>query len=111
MANKPRIKMPIEQRAKIFSPFSALKGLNEALAEKEKVREPKKVISEDMAAKIDYTLKNLKPKQILTVIFYDKTEERYLQLTGTLTAVKEAKGKLIIENFPIDFDDLYDVVI
>lgn len=38
MATKPRYPMPISQRAKQFMPFSALKGLNEALALKEKER-------------------------------------------------------------------------
>ncbi len=36
MANKPRHKMPVEERAKQFMPFAALKGLPEALAAKEK---------------------------------------------------------------------------
>lgn len=35
MASKPRNKMPIEERAKQFMPFAALKGLPEALAAKE----------------------------------------------------------------------------
>lgn len=35
MANKPGNKMPIEERAKQFMPFAALKGLPEALAAKE----------------------------------------------------------------------------
>jgi len=109
VANRPRVRMPIEQRAKIFSPFAALKGLYEALAEKERVREPRKEISEDMEEKINYTLKNLKTNQVLTVVYYDKNEEKYIQLTGMLTAVKEEKRELIIENFSIDFDDLYDV--
>lgn len=36
MANKPKHKMPIEERAKQFMPFAALKGLPEALAAREK---------------------------------------------------------------------------
>ena len=37
MANKPRMKMPVSERAKQFMPFSALKGLDEALREKERI--------------------------------------------------------------------------
>ena len=37
MANKPRMKMPASDRAKQFMPFSALKGLDEALREKERI--------------------------------------------------------------------------
>ena len=36
MANKPENKMPLSERAKQFLPFAALKGLPEALAEKER---------------------------------------------------------------------------
>ena len=35
MASKPKTKMPISERAKQFMPFSALKGLDEAIAKKE----------------------------------------------------------------------------
>ena len=37
MASKPKNKMPIEERAKQFMPFAALRGLPDALAAKEKV--------------------------------------------------------------------------
>lgn len=39
MAVNKRVKMDIGNRAKQFMPFAALKGLPEALAEKEKLRE------------------------------------------------------------------------
>ena len=35
VANRPKNKMPISERAKQFMPFSALKGLDEAIAKKE----------------------------------------------------------------------------
>ena len=36
MASKPKAPMPPAERAKQFLPFAALKGLQEALAEKER---------------------------------------------------------------------------
>ncbi len=39
MAVNKRVKMDISNRAKQFMPFAALKGLPEALAEKERQRE------------------------------------------------------------------------
>lgn len=48
MANRPRSRMPIEDRAKQFMPFAALKGLPEALAAKEKAVAPKTGLSEEM---------------------------------------------------------------
>ncbi len=32
MASRPKNKMPVQERAKQFMPFSALKGLDEAIA-------------------------------------------------------------------------------
>ena len=42
MNSQKRRKMPVEDRAKQFMPFDALKGFREALAEKEKLVEEKK---------------------------------------------------------------------
>ena len=53
MASKPKHKMPIEDRAKQFMPFAALKGLPEALAAKEKDTVPKIELSGEMAEELD----------------------------------------------------------
>lgn len=53
MASKPKHKMPIEDRAKQFMPFAALKGLPDALAAKEKITVPKTELSEEMAEESD----------------------------------------------------------
>ena len=49
MASENREKMPIEQRAKLFMPFAALRGLEEALEKKreEMLKENKIILSED----------------------------------------------------------------
>ena len=39
-----RVKMPVSERAKQFMPFSALKGLDEALSEQEIIAEERTVI-------------------------------------------------------------------
>ena len=44
------------QRAKQFAPFSALKGLEEALAEKEREYEPQAELSDDAAEELDRCL-------------------------------------------------------
>lgn len=49
MAKKPTHKMSIENRAKQFMPFAALKGLEEALEKKEKEIELKNSISSSYA--------------------------------------------------------------
>ena len=51
--------MPASRWAKIFSPFDALKGFNEAVAAKEVQYEYKRELLEDDAAELDRKLDHL----------------------------------------------------
>lgn len=110
MANRPKKAMPKAERAKIFAPFAALKGLDEALAEKEKVRVPKKEISEDMAEEINRVLKNLNRGEVVTVIYYDNAEMQYRQLTGEFIKIDKIKDILQINWDSVKLEDLYSIV-
>lgn len=109
--HKPLNKMPISERAKQFAPFSALKGFEKAIADKEKIRVPKKELSSDRIEEINNTLKNITPGSILTVIYYSNKDENYIQLTGALSKTDEKKGILQIINTEIPFEDIYDIII
>lgn len=102
--------MPNSQRAKQFAPFDAVVGLRAALKEKEKIKVPKKVISDDMAEEIDRTLKSLHTGDIITVVYYDEIGEEYLQITGRITAIDYCKKIIKIESRPIDFNEIYSIV-
>lgn len=111
MANRPRKRMPISERAKIFAPFAALKGLNEALKEKEKIRVAKKELSEDMAEELNTALKALSIGDIATVVYYNNTEMQYFQLTGNISKI-DTLNRIIQINFKkIPFDDLLKILI
>ena len=103
--------MPISERAKIFAPFSALKGLSEALAAKEKVRVPKKELSDDMAEQLDKALKDLKTGEVITIIYYNNKEQEYIQLTGKLIKIDQLDRTLNFENLSVLFEDLYKIVL
>ncbi|MBQ1989036.1 MAG: YolD-like family protein, partial [Clostridia bacterium] len=76
-----RAKMPPLQRAKQFAPFDALTGLRIALKEKEKIRVPKKIISEDKAEEINRILLSMKIGDEITAIYYDDSQEQYICLS------------------------------
>ena len=59
MANKPKQKMPIADRAKQFMPFSALKGLEEALKTKERQIVDKKELSEELSRELSRNLSEI----------------------------------------------------
>ena len=105
-----RAKMPPNQRAKIFAPFDALTGLRQALKEKEKIRVPRKEISEDMAEKIDRHIKILELGKIITVVWYNEIEQNYIQITGEIVKFDAQKRFIQIEKMYIYFDDIYSIV-
>lgn len=104
MANKVRPKMSVENRAKQFMPFAALRGLPEALALKEKIVVEKIELTEDMAAELDWNMQSLEVGNIVTAVYFCKDE--YIKKTGMLSRIdKEARVLQIVET-KIHFDDL-----
>ena len=111
MVKKQRAKMSPSQRAKQFAPFDAFTGLRQALKEKEKIRVPRKELSEDMAVEIDGILKILETGKIVTVVWYNSIEENYIQITGEVKGINAQKRYLQIEAIYIYFDDIYSIAI
>ena len=100
MPSKPKQKMPIEERAKQFMPFSAFK---------EKIIVPKKELTQDYAEELNLKLKSLKAGSIITVVYYCK--EEYIKLTGMIAKINYDSRIIQIVNTQIPFDDLLDIII
>lgn len=107
MAGRPRVKMSREQRAKQFMPFAALKGLPEALAEKERIVVSKVELSEEMAAELDRKMHLLEKGKVATVVYF--AQDEYLKKTGMVARVDASARILQIVNEKISFDDILDV--
>lgn len=102
-----RRKMDRANRAKQFMPFDALKGLREAVAEKERIIVPKRNLSEDQKEELDWKLKQLQKKDIITAEFFQNGE--YVQVTGMVTGIDNARRTLEIVNTKISFSDISDL--
>lgn len=100
-------KMDRADRAKQFMPFDALRGLREALAEKERIIAPRADLSDDARETLDYKLSQVERNKIITVIYYDNGE--YLKLTGMVSRLDMTAGILKIVNTKIQFKDIYDI--
>ena len=74
--------MPPSKRAKQFAPFQALKGLNEAIANKERLITPRRELTEDSIAEINRVLINLTSGSLVTAVYYCDFAQEYQQLTG-----------------------------
>ncbi len=107
MANKPKHKMPIEERAKQFMPFAALRGLPDALAVKEKVLVPKIELSPEMEEELDWQMHLLKKGEMAMVVYFDKGE--YIKITGLVARIDVTSRLLQIVNTKIPFADILQV--
>lgn len=108
MATKTlRPKMSVENRAKQFMPFAALKGLPEALACKERVVVEKIELTEDMAAELDWNMRGLEAGMMVTVIYFCKDE--YVKKTGIVSRIDRDARVLQVVGCKIRFDDLFVV--
>ena len=102
-----RNRMSRQDRAKQFMPFSALKGYELALREKEKVIVPKMELTEDMAEELDRKLHQIKVRQLVTIIFY--SDDVYQKKTGMVSKLETDLRYIKIVNTRISFDDIYDI--
>lgn len=104
---KVRPKMPRQERAKQFMPFSALKGYKEALRSKEKVVVSKADLSDEYKEELDRKLRLIQKNDIVTVVYYNKNE--YIKISGMVSRIDKTSRILKIVNTKISFDDLYDI--
>ena len=107
MASKPKHPMSVQERAKQFMPFAALKGLPEALACKEKIMVPKIELSPEMAEELDRNMHLLEKGKMATVIYFHQDE--YLKVTGMVARIDVTCRLLQIVNTKICFDDILDI--
>lgn len=97
----------MENRAKQFVPFAALKGYEEALRAKEKIVVEKIELSEEKKAELDFKLHQVKHNDIIAVVYFYKDE--YLKIEGMVSRLDKDARILKIVNTKIPFDDIYDI--
>ncbi len=109
-------RMPIAERAKIFSPFAALRGHSEQLAEEDGklLRQTRRDFSEEKAAMLSERLGKLSKGDSVTVRFFLPEEPEsvcgyYRQIHGQVTSVDPVCCTLQIGDTVIPFQDLSDI--
>lgn len=112
-------KMSIEDRAKIFAPFAALKGYEEAIAAKQKNVVPRIELSEESKEYLDLQLGKIEQlltkgeHPIITVVYFQKdkgsSEEggEYIQFTGMVAKFNQTSRILQIVEKRLQLDDIY----
>lgn len=107
MGHKPLTKMPRQDRAKQFMPFSALNGLSEALAKKERQTVQKIELSESMEEELNRKFLLLERGKMVTVTYY--LDGEYVKMTGLVAMIDNHYRVLRIVDTRIHFDDVIDI--
>ena len=101
--------MTIQDRAKQFMPFAALKGYDDALRAKEKIVVDKKTLSPEKLDEIDNKMHQIKIGMVISVIYY--FENQYIKKTGMVAKIDANSRFIQIVNTKIYFDDIYDIIL
>ncbi len=97
----------MDNRAKQFVPFAAVKGYEEALRAKEKIVVEKIELSEEKKAELDFKLHQIGKRDIVTVVYFCKGE--YIKLEGMVSRLDVDARILKVVNTKIPFEDIYDL--
>lgn len=107
---KSHAKMSRLDRAKQFSPFTALKGYETALRVKEKVLVPRIELSEEAQAELDQKLHMIAKDDSITVVYFQRFAGsdvgEYLQITGKVSRLEPERRILQIANTIISINDI-----
>ena len=99
----------MDNRAKQFIPFAAVKGYEEALRAKEKIIVEKIELSEEKKAELDFKLHQISKNDMITVVYFCKDE--YIKIEGMVSRLDIDARVLKVVNTKISFDDIYDLYV
>lgn len=97
-------------RARQFLPFDALKGLQEALREKEVELDERKELSEESIEELSNKLQMVERGNKVRLVYYH--QRKYRQIEGVVIDIKVIQKKLVLEgDLRINFADIIYVEI
>jgi len=97
-------------RAKLFMSFDALKGLQEALKEKEREVEERKELSEESLMQLQEKLNKIDIGSNVKISYYKNN--KYIDITGTVSKIDYLKKKIIIDReVKINLSDIIELVV
>ncbi len=114
-------RMSIEDRAKIFAPFAALKGYEEAIASKQKIVVPRIELSEESKENLDLQIGKIEhlltngQHPMITVVYFQKDKERsedggeYIKFTGMVSKLELTLRILQIVEKRLRLEDIYSI--
>lgn len=95
-------------RAKLFLPFDALKGLQEALRKQEEININKKTLSEDLNDILNNKFNNLKLGDNVLIKYYYNLE--YIETSGIIKKIDYNNKYIYLMNSIIKIEDIIDII-
>lgn len=99
MANNPR--------AKQFMPFASLKGYFDLIREEQRIKEPKKSLSEEGATVLSFKLNQVKKGILVKVTYYNV--DAYETMEGIVSNFDDTFRNITVVKKMIPFDDILDI--
>jgi len=96
-------------RAKLFIPFDALTGFDEALRKKEKCVKKRLVLSEDQIEYINEILSQLEAGDMAELKYYKDCESGYTAISGMISDINTERNCVFVDGKKIRFKDIYDI--
>ena len=100
----------VVSRAKQFLPFDALKGLQEALREKEIEHEEKIELSEETLSELNNKFNKVEKGSKVKIKFYKNN--KYIEIMGIITDIDYIKKKILVnEEQYINISDIINIIV
>ena len=96
---------PGADRAVQFMPFASLRGYYDKIREQERLKEPRRELSDDEAEELSAVLSRVKRGTMLRVVYYDR--DFYNTVEGMVSECDPVFRRLKIVRREILFDDIF----
>ena len=101
--------MPLNQRAKIFTPFAALKGFGNLIREEENTYEEMPELSEDQYEDLNFAINGIRIGDYVSIKYYHDYHIR--TISGPVIKLSRQKRIICIKENTIDFDELIEITL
>lgn len=101
--------MPLNQRAKIFTLYAALKGFEELIREQENTYEEMPELSDDQYEDLNFAVNMIRLGDCITVKYF--RDYHIKTLFGPVSKLSKEKRKICVKGNTIGFDELIEVTL
>ena len=99
--------MPLSQRAKIFTPFAALKGFENLIREQENTYAEMPELSDDQYEDLNFAINNIRAGDSITIKYFKDYKIR--TLSGSITKLSKEKRYISVNGNMLSFDELIEI--